>query len=382
LAQDSLSLDHALLQSIQLLFLDPFILISYRMMLAWTVATLIVHSSEALLNENQKGASPVVRRGGAKSPHASVQSEEDWKTDLIKADPLQIVHLNDCGSNESLDCVDYKDIAHDFDASAVSIALRSIAAQAAAAAKSSSGATMARPMVWIHIHKNAGSTVCALAKANGERIISPHHNCNWDEHDNSWITGKGVHTSCATRQKTFAEQGATWGQIEREVHLDDFCEGFRYGIMLRDPVEHAVSLSLFHDFQPTHINDLIACIRSSSCNSKQFHVYDNFMIRRMLGEAGLAIQPRKVTEEHARQVIRLLEQKFEVVALLDNFGDTLTTKLEWIRVDFHKRNNKHLDELRTRFDDEGLQFIRENTKMDRMVYEHFGGGPGQLGLHS
>merc|ERR1719305_540557 len=101
--------------------------------------------------------------------------------------------------------------------------------------------------------------------------------------------------------------------------------------MLRDPVEHAVSSTRFDDIDA---KKNIACLRARSCTNAlherrdhyigpEFHVYDNFMIRRMLGETGMQIKPGGVTQEHANKVIEMLE-KFEVVAILDNFGDTLS----------------------------------------------------------
>jgi len=160
--------------------------------------------------------------------------------------PLNL-QLKPCASINDIDCVDYEDCLDEFEESALRSEFRKGESENGLKTrkKGQKATNRSRPMMWIHIHKNAGTTMCALAHKNGEKVVTPHFNCNWRGHDQAFLTGKHRFTSCDTRQQKFADQGATWGQIEREVHSDDFCEGFEYGIMLRDPVEHAVSSTRF-----------------------------------------------------------------------------------------------------------------------------------------
>lgn len=211
--------------------------------------------------------------------------------------------------------------------------------------------------------------MCALAAMNGETIIRPHHNCNWNDHDQSKLKNQHLFTSCATRRQAFDKKGATWGQIEREIHNDDFCDGFEYGIMLRDPLDHAVSMTRFEKLSKAVITQHVACLRARSCKGTGFHVFDNFMIRMMLGEAGLNIEPGGVTREHVKTVVDMIE-KFDVVTTLDNFQDILPSKLGWHHTSLHKKKARG---FHNRISDQDLQFIYENTMMDRTVFEHFGG---------
>jgi hypothetical protein len=271
-----------------------------------------------------------------------------------------------CATADDLDCIQYDDVMDEFDEVSVRRTLMNIQFKSKPAAKHRS-----RPMLWIHIHKNAGSTMCALAAKNGERVITPHSNCNWIGHDQWSLTYKHKLTSCETRRQAFHARGATWGQIERDIQSHDFCEGFEYGIMLRDPLDHAVSMTRFDDVD---IRQHVACLRNSSCKGVAFHVYDNFLIRMMLGKTGMLIEPGRVTLEHATRVIKLIE-KFDVVATLNNFQDTLPAKLGWQHIDLHE---KHFGGD-NRVSAEDLQFIFDNTMMDRAVFEHFG-GPKKYGV--
>ena len=106
-----------------------------------------------------------------------------------------------------------------------------------------------KPLLHIHIHNDAGTTVCLAAYMNGEHVVQPNENCNWAKFDHIWtnhhhnasyVTSIGSirhPPSCEDRAEYFAKHGFTFGSIEREVHATDYCpKQFRYSIVLRHPI--------------------------------------------------------------------------------------------------------------------------------------------------
>mmetsp|Transcript_125035 Transcript_125035/g.266877 ORF Transcript_125035/g.266877 Transcript_125035/m.266877 type:complete len:307 (+) Transcript_125035:95-1015(+) len=238
-----------------------------------------------------------------------------------------------------------------------------------------------KPIVWIHIHKNAGTTICDLAQLNNETIVSGA-NCYWGHHDSQLLINTSNHTSCAERRHAYATNHWTFGMIEREIHEDDICEGFMYGILLREPVSHAVS---FANAEFANVTRDLACHRSGAlpCDQWMFKrgarptvqswiIFDNYQVRTLLGEDGLKIPPGKVTEQHVWKVIAMLS-KFDLVSFVEELegatgrmlGDTLGWKTTSV-----PHENSRLPFEQT-ISDQDMAYIEELNKMDRMVYDYF-----------
>mmetsp|Transcript_125034 Transcript_125034/g.266874 ORF Transcript_125034/g.266874 Transcript_125034/m.266874 type:complete len:305 (+) Transcript_125034:95-1009(+) len=236
-----------------------------------------------------------------------------------------------------------------------------------------------KPIVWIHIHKNAGTTICDLAQLNNETIVSGA-NCYWGHHDSQLLINTSNHTSCAERRHAYATNHWTFGMIEREVHEDDVCEGFLYGTLLREPVSHAVSMATYDRI---NANRDIECLRSGAlqCDQSLFWpkkpvhswiVFDNYQIRTLLGEEGLKIPPRQVTEQHAQQVIAMLS-KFDLVSVVDEL-DSATPEMLKNTFGWNITSAPPSNELRRpeqNISDQNMAYIEELNKMDRMVYDYF-----------
>lgn len=251
-----------------------------------------------------------------------------------------------------------------------------------------------KPMIWVHVHKSAGTTMCHLAFLNREKV-PPNCNCNWKGHDGWHQLGLGAHTSCENRTRLFQEHKWTWTQIEREIQPDDFCEGFAYGVNLRDPVKLAVSW-INHEMQKGHIEnassvatwhqqgndcketvELVECPGQPIGKLPSWLILDNFMVRFLLGTEGMQIPPGQVTEDHADRVIKILS-KFEVVGIVEElyqrshrelFQDELGWKVP-IKGRRASRANHRAHSI-TQFPESFLAYVRETTKMDAKVYEHF-----------
>jgi len=247
-----------------------------------------------------------------------------------------------------------------------------------------------KPVIWIHIHKNAGTTMCVLAGKNNENIpqlsfkgATMSTNCMWASRDQFYLLNQSWHTSCAARRHAFATHQWTFGMIEREIHEDDICEGFMYAVLLREPVRHVVSMA---NFEELDIARDLECIRTGAlpCDGQTFSTsptppvhtwitFDNYQIRTLLGEDGLKIPPGQVTEEHARQVIAMLS-KFDLVSFVEELGDAtprmLSDTLGWNTTSIpHFKSGSSRSEQP--ISDQDLAYIEELNKMDRFVFDYF-----------
>ena len=115
-------------------------------------------------------------------------------------------------------------------------------------------AAHAKPVVWIHLHKAAGTLVCNLAMLNNESVVQPSKVCNLndDQEVGDGVTGMGSSArrfSCSDRLRHYREGGFTWGQIERDVSPSEYqgC-GFVTGVMLREPTALARSVLQYNRF--------------------------------------------------------------------------------------------------------------------------------------
>ena len=85
-----------------------------------------------------------------------------------------------------------------------------------------------RPVMWLHLHKAAGTWTCKRAVAQGERLLPQAHTtttCN-TPHDGLAMLGEELPSSshakcCASRTSTYQQHGATWGQMERDFRSYD-----------------------------------------------------------------------------------------------------------------------------------------------------------------
>lgn len=241
-------------------------------------------------------------------------------------------------------------------------------------------------MIWIHVHKNAGTSICKLARLNNETIVqeSPdgHHtdntNCLWWEHDHFDQLNESTRVACADRIEAFGARHWTFGMIEREFHHGDMCEGFLYGITLREPVSRAVSNALYDGID---VRRDLQCLRDGapSCGqmlrgAHSWVIFDNYHVRTLLGERGLKIPPGQVTKQHAQQVIGMLEQ-FAIVTFVDELDSAtplmLRHTLGWRQTPSTHKRSKHEGYAKHDFSTEEMAYIAKLNEMDRMVYDHF-----------
>lgn len=246
----------------------------------------------------------------------------------------------------------------------------------------------AKPMMWIHIHKAAGTTMCWLAKQNGEKVVQPNENCNWVDQLRS--TSDDVSefmevpkVTCEDRAAYFFDNGFTWGQLERELYPGSFCpDAFDYGIMLREPEELITS---FFDFQLPHYHDFLRCLGANNCDPispgnvdhwmgrNAWIFMDNFVVRVLLGQEGMKVPIGGITLDHWQAAVDRLS-KFRIVAFVEDLSkyataDMFKNKLSWHAGVLTTHANPTRD--RANLTDDEIALIRNRTAYDKKLYDHF-----------
>ena len=155
-----------------------------------------------------------------------------------------------------------------------------------------------RPVLYNHLHKAGGTTVCELAKRNGEKLSQNNSNCNMVPDDN-WEGGVAADPSmwppttsveCAQRQQLVRDHSLTWMSQERWVDLEH-CDDFYHAITLRDPLDRIVSNFMHtrfrakmhpdqigaqtsrHNSMNVSADDVMACVfPGANCYHRRFYI--------------------------------------------------------------------------------------------------------------
>lgn len=283
-----------------------------------------------------------------------------------------------------------------------------------------------RPLLWLHIHKEAGTFACLAAVANGERIVAPSKNCNWEEYDNIWSPtctmsdcrgegpgGIGARTThlptCQDRKEYFSRWNFTFGSIERELHGSDLCPDFRYGVALREPL-HSIESKVFFElklvkatatelginvtksFQISWFKELIDRVYYSNDTSSVpraglpgWKLIDNYKVRAILGEQAFNLGPGEVTRAHMEKAVQRL-QLFDLVKVLDveasaKDWDGTSSELMWDHRVRHRLNQRK-DVTKPKgliFDHETKAKLEEINKWDIELFQTFA-RQAQLGV--
>lgn len=276
-----------------------------------------------------------------------------------------------------------------------------------------------KPLIWLHIHKEAGSFTCLAAVVNGERVVAPSVNCNWRAHDLIWgkrcnssacagdgIKGVGAKyfqgISCSGRRDYFYNNNFTFGEIERELHPEDVCtDYFRYGTALRDPMASLASKVAFESrgflrearsrgipvpsdgtFQNSWFKALLHQVFGNGNTSVQIYglplwkLLDNYKIRAILGESAFNVGPGRINSTHLRKAVQRLG-KFDFIKILDlksgkpelnqDWHGTSVT-INWKR-EVPRRENKL--EYNLAFDNETTAYLTWLNKYDIALFNTF-----------
>merc|ERR1719221_2293130 len=182
---------------------------------------------------------------------------------------------------------------------------------ATAAAQSDTRAR--KPAVFLHIHKNAGSWMCDIAKSNNE--TTPNNAvCVIVQHD-SWAhrCNLPVHFSCPDRSSYVNRSNLSFHAIEREFRETDYCpDTFLYATFVRDPIARMESfywyddgykaVETFNTYNRSKDRGLSCIVNGTECPGADspypdtpFVHFDNYMIRILGGPEVMRLPPRAIT---------------------------------------------------------------------------------------
>jgi len=278
--------------------------------------------------------------------------------------------------------------------------------------------TYRKPVVWVHIHKSGGSTVCKAAQQNGEHTargpFGGRGNCNFLSDDwplegwNLQLAYQMLKTAslgdlgavlyrgsaalkpptCEERMQKVRTQNVTWMQIEREFNEGDFCDGFLYGTSLRDPAMLAQSLVNFEGIgagykkcleQPAEhcAEKTVTQVTLPGLEAKEpvWIYFDNFMVRVLCGHDVMMLPPGAINATHEKMALDILA-KFDVVVRLEDFNDHATAKLfretlGWSAPGVLHKDKNSVVHLIT-FSEEELMRYKELNQHDYAVYNSVG----------
>lgn len=269
-----------------------------------------------------------------------------------------------------------------------------------------------RPLIWLHVHKEAGTFVCLAAVVNGEKVIAPSRNCNWKVYDVMWSghcnatecdgeSHKGIGArdfrppTCQQRSHYFEKWNFTFGAIERELHREDICPQFRYGTALRRPLLALESTVFFETknlfntaikygvevpsgrrrFELDWFKAFLKAVFDDPNPAPAYGLpawkyLDNFKIRVVLGDDAFNEGPGQIGPTHLQLAIDRLS-KFNYVKLLDTtdeWWDGTSVQLGWKRPVSAKQNFHQRESL---FDDETTNYLMSLNQYDQQLYEYF-----------
>lgn len=230
-------------------------------------------------------------------------------------------------------------------------------------AVSGSTKTNRKPVMWVHLHKAAGTAICCEARRR-EKVIAPAANCNhamdkftkWQirhtdplkdfsdkihgaNADDGQVTYEELpaksawpHTTCEKRLAYMQEKGFTWGAIERWLGEGDLCpHGFVYATLLREPLSTMISEANFNSEitvsgrRKTWLRNVMKCIEVGMwCEEEMWYVFDNFMVRTFSG-IGFTVPPGGVNSSHLHAAIKVL-RSFDLVLLWNRLDDPRTPR--------------------------------------------------------
>jgi len=245
-------------------------------------------------------------------------------------------------------------------------------------------------MVFVHVHKAAGSFMCGMASLNSERIVEPGVNCNWVLHDDFKQMGDGVRVTCEERAEQFSN--VSWAHIEREFTDQDFCpQHFDYVTVLREPVGLAQSEVNFRNFSVGELEASLGCTEGlEPCDESHkddnvplWKFLDNFQVRMLGGMETWKLPPGGVLPKHKDKVVKLLERFYRVIpfgrlksnpTLLEtSFGWSIDQLAQKDPMGDWERNprNPAMRPCNFTFSAAQSEGVRRASRLDAELHEHF-----------
>eukprot|EP00439_Symbiodinium_sp_Y106_P083277 s1880_g23.t1 len=236
-------------------------------------------------------------------------------------------------------------------------------------------------VLWLHLHGYGGTTICDMARSQGEKIPRAQDNCN--VMPDLCSTPKIFRTPCTKRASSLQY---TFTAIERAVDEDDLsCSGgaasspgptMLYGAMLRDPLSGIKSTWIGNELEKDLI--LSAIKTKTRPRNFQYHFclppsdtyqhFDNFAVRTLSGDYDVA--PGEVTSRHLERAKEVLS-RLDVLLILEHLVDHLPqlhAVFGWDLVDNPWRSHRHRIPKNAMSPEEEI-FLKKVNAWDYELYE-------------
>ena len=237
-------------------------------------------------------------------------------------------------------------------------------------------------ILWIHLHGYGGTTICDMARSQGEKVARAQDNCNIMP--DLCSTPKVFRTPCKKRASSLQY---TFTAIERAVDDDDLaCVGHAasntgpvmlFGVMLRDPLAGIKSTWIGNELE----KDLILTAIRTQTRPKNFQYhfclppfdtfqhFDNFAVRTLSGDYDVA--PGTVSRWHLTRAKEVLS-KIDVVLILEQLTDHLPqlhAVFGWgLGMENPGRSHRHRIPKNAMSPDEE-RYLRQINALDYELYE-------------
>uniref|UniRef100_A0A7S1QM46 Sulfotransferase family protein n=1 Tax=Alexandrium catenella TaxID=2925 RepID=A0A7S1QM46_ALECA len=199
-------------------------------------------------------------------------------------------------------------------------------------AKSASAAGR-KPVMFVHVHKSGGSTMCHWATAVGERLDPYGAWCATMRFadfatpaDYARSPGPGRETAtCQERAQYFKKQALSWNVLEHELCRGDLCfDDFVYFTVLRETLDRIASQVNYEG--PIDVDGVIRCIElsnASACpvsyretgHARSWVFIDNLVVRMFGGCNATNAPPGRLTRAHLDAAVRNLDRFAAVIPL-------------------------------------------------------------------
>jgi hypothetical protein len=188
------------------------------------------------------------------------------------------------------------------------------------------------PAIFYHIHKYGGTSMCLLARLNGETVPPGDCNCNFCQDTCTYSRAARMQPSDYGFDM-IPHASVSYAQIERDLSPEDLDKFLsmkvKTGVMLRDPMEgvlanivaHKIALSdlesalMAGDFRRAYAHEPGCLRKARDPPSAIGHLIQSFATRSLSGFFDVS----STSDEHLETAKRNLD-KFDVVELLEDLN--------------------------------------------------------------
>lgn len=255
-----------------------------------------------------------------------------------------------------------------------------------------------KPVMFVHLHKAAGTSICCEARRR-EKVVTPSNNCNAVYNSNQrwsfdswklWRPGTTLQkrwTSCEERLEHMRAYGFTWRAIERELVDGDICPSvFFYFSVVREPMGLMESVTKYkmdkEGIDAFPLAHIVSCIQNQYETCPQtakdpyqryenyWKIFDNFIVRTLAGYDAMNAPPGGVNSSHLARAKEVL-LNFDLVIPLERIAeqkaiDAMDRLIGW-HLEPHNAANQNKNVMPS-IPAELSEQLRDINKLDYALY--------------